>query len=527
MKLRRARQLAALLFFGGMTLLFLAPTREVTQALSWMPRLQLLPAVLALSGLTVLFVAVLTLLFGRLYCSVICPLGVMQDLVSWVRERFSKKARFRYGYTPERKSVRYPVLALFVLALAGGAGSVAMLIAPYGAYGRIAQNLFAPVWIAGNNVLAALCARLDSFAVVHRDLWVRSGAVLAIAAVTFAVLAVLAWRKGRTWCNTVCPVGTVLGLLSRYALFRPVIDAEKCVHCGLCARRCKGGCLNAETGTVDGSRCVTCLNCLEVCNKGAIRYGLRKRAAAPAEAAEAVKEAAEKPAAPAPVAKAAAPAAQPEALSAAGSSRRALLTAFGTFAATAAVARAADKAVDGGLAAIRSRAKPPRTTPVAPAGAQSLRNLAARCVGCQLCVAACPNGVLVPGSGATGFLHPTLDYDRGYCRPTCTRCADVCPAGAILPIRPEVKASTQTGHAVWVRANCLPLTEGVSCGNCARHCPSGAIRMVPSDPSWEDSPLIPAVDPERCIGCGACEHVCPARPLTAIYVEGHEVHRTI
>ena len=205
MKLPRARQLAALLFFGGMTLLFLAPTREVTQALSWMARLQLLPAVLALSGLTVLFVAVLTLLFGRLYCSVICPLGVMQDLVSWVRERFSKKARFRYGYTPERKSVRYPVLVLFVLALAGGAGSVAMLIAPYGAYGRIAQNLFAPVWIAGNNVLAALCARLDSFAVLHRDLWVRSSAVLAIAAVTFAVLAVLAWRKGRSWCNTVCP----------------------------------------------------------------------------------------------------------------------------------------------------------------------------------------------------------------------------------------------------------------------------------------------------------------------------------
>ena len=89
------------------------------------------------------------------------------------------------------------------------------------------------------------------------------------------------------------------------------------------------------------------------------------------------------------------------------------------------------------------------------------------------------------------------------------------------------KSATQIGHAVWVKENCVPLTDGVECGNCARHCPTGAIQMVPSDPSDAESPKIPVVNTERCIGCGACENLCPARPFSAIYVEGHEVHRVV
>lgn len=85
----------------------------------------------------------------------------------------------------------------------------------------------------------------------------------------------------------------------------------------------------------------------------------------------------------------------------------------------------------------------------------------------------------------------------------------------------------QIGHAVWIKKNCVPLTDGVECGNCARHCPTGAITMVPLDPNDEHSLKIPAVNEARCIGCGACENLCPARPFSAIYVEGHEVHREV
>ena len=118
-------------------------------------------------------------------------------------------------------------------------------------------------------------------------------------------------------------------------------------------------------------------------------------------------------------------------------------------------------------------------------------------------------------------MQPELSYERGYCRPECTRCSEVCPAGAIKPITKEEKASMQVGHAVWIRKNCVVITDGVHCGNCERHCPTGAIQMVPSDESNPRSHKIPVINTERCIGCGACENLCPARPYSAIYVEGH------
>jgi ferredoxin len=153
--------------------------------------------------------------------------------------------------------------------------------------------------------------------------------------------------------------------------------------------------------------------------------------------------------------------------------------------------------------------------------------MAQHCTACQLCVSECPNEVLRPSNSLQSFMQPVMSYELGYCRPECTRCADVCPTGAIKPITKEVKASTQIGHAVWIKKNCIPLVDGVECGNCARHCPTGAIEMVPSDPDDEQSLKVPAVNEQACIGCGACEYVCPSRPFSAIVVEGHEVHKMI
>ena len=107
-------------------------------------------------------------------------------------------------------------------------------------------------------------------------------------------------------------------------------------------------------------------------------------------------------------------------------------------------------------------------------------------------------------------------YERGYCRPECAKCAEVCPTDAIHLTSLAEKSAIQIGHAVWIAQNCIVNTDKVSCGNCARHCPTGAIQMIPKDEN-----------DERCIGCGACENLCPARPFSAIYVEGHEMHRVI
>ena len=226
--LRKLRIAAAVVCFALVTLLFLDFTGTLHAWFGWLARIQFLPALLAVNVGVVAALVVATLLFGRIYCSVVCPLGVMQDGVSWAAGRHRKN---RFRYSPAKTALRYTVLALFIAALAAGIGSLVALLAPYSAYGRIAQNLLAPLWGWGNNLLAYFAERIDSYAFYRTDVWVRSAATFAVAAATFALIAVLAWRNGRTWCNTVCPVGTVLGFLARFSLLRPAIDTEKCVGC--------------------------------------------------------------------------------------------------------------------------------------------------------------------------------------------------------------------------------------------------------------------------------------------------------
>jgi ferredoxin len=191
------------------------------------------------------------------------------------------------------------------------------------------------------------------------------------------------------------------------------------------------------------------------------------------------------------------------------------------------MAQKKEKLMDGGLAELEDKVAPSRQTPLTPPGFLSFDHFAQHCTGCQLCVSECPNDVLRPSSDLMHLMLPEMSYERGYCRPECTRCSEVCPAVPFLHVDKPEKSSIQIGHAVWIKKNCVVLTDQVECGNCARHCPSGAIEMVPMDENDEESPMIPAINEAACIGCGACEYVCPSRPFSAIYVEGHEVHKKL
>lgn len=493
--LRKIRITLAAAFFLSITALLIDVSGIVHVWLGWTAKVQFLPALLAMNVGAVAVLAVLTLLFGRVYCSVICPLGVMQDIASHANGQRRKK-KYRFSYSPERRWLRYGTLFAFAIAMLTGIASLVALLEPYSIYGRIATNLFAPLYRWGNNLLAALSAHFGSYAFYETEVWIKGLPTLVVAALSFIIICVLAWRGGRTYCNTICPVGTVLGLLSRYALMRPVIDTKKCNACGLCARGCKASCINPEKHTIDYSRCVACMDCIDTCRHGAIRYKISRK-----------KETTGKPATEGQV----------------DTARRRFLSATALLAATS-VVKAQQKKVDGGLAVIADKEQPHRATPILPPGAASAEHFARHCTACQLCVSACPNDVLRPSADLLTLMQPQMSYERGYCRPECTRCSEVCPAGAIKPISAGEKAATRIGHAVRVKKNCLPLADGVSCGNCARHCPTGAIQMVPSEAGSTDAPLIPVVNAEKCIGCGACEHLCPARPFSAIYVEGHERH---
>ncbi len=498
--LRTIRLISALVFFVLITLLFLDFTGTLHAWFGWMAKIQFLPAVLGLNIGIILLLVALTLVCGRVYCSVICPLGVFQDIVSWLSGK-RKKNRFRYS--PALTWLRYGVLGVFVLALIGGLSSFAALLAPYSAYGRIASGFFAPVYQWANNGLAYLAERAGSYAFYETEIWLKSLPTLVIAGVTAIILMVLAAREGRTYCNTICPVGTVLGFLSKYSLFKPVIDTAKCNGCGLCARNCKASCINSKAHEIDYSRCVSCMDCINKCRQGAITY-TRRKPHPDSTAAKGTSAAAEQ----------------------VNDTRRAFLSTTALLATTAAV-KAQEKKVDGGLAVIEEKKIPERAVQITPPGSFSARNFAQHCTACQLCVSVCPNQVLRPSGDLMKLMQPEMSYERGYCRPECTKCSEVCPAGAIHPITKADKSAIQIGHAVWIKENCICVTDQVNCGNCARHCPVSAIQMVPSDPENEQSIKIPVVNTERCIGCGACENLCPSRPFSAIYVEGHKMHRTV
>lgn len=496
--LKRLREVLAAISIVAVTLLFLDFTGTARHLWGWLAHIQFMPALMALNVAVLTGLLITTLLLGRVYCSVLCPLGILQDLINRIAIRFSprvKRKAGRFHYTKEHRMLRIVFLVLFFAGIIAGMTSIAALIAPYSAYGRMVSQLGIPVYDAANNVLADVAQSHDSYAFYHVDMPAFNWPLFVVALLTLAVVGTMAWLGGRAYCNTVCPVGTILGYVSKFSLLRPEINTDICNNCGRCARNCKASCIDPKAHKIDYTRCVTCFDCMENCSTGALTYRLRKKAES-----------------------------KPKATSTEADASRRNFISMTAILAGAAAASAEDKIVDGGLATIIDKTVPARKTPIAPPGAKSISNLRQHCTACQLCISACPNDVLRPSMELDSFMQPVVGYERGYCRPECTECSSVCPDGAIKPITAAEKSSISVGYAVVDADMCLSTTKGTSCGNCARHCPSGAITMVEIERDSEKR-MMPYVN-DYCIGCGACENLCPVRPVSAIHVEGREIHKT-
>ena len=504
--LRKLRVCLATVSFILITLLFLDFSGVLHAYFGWMAKLQFVPAMLASSIVVLIGIVVITAIFGRLYCSILCPLGVYQDGVARIAEK-RKKNRYKFK---NGKRLRYYIGLIFFLLIVFRFTSIAIFIEPYSIFGRFVSNLFAPIYELINNVLAYFAERWNSYAFYHVDVYIKSLPIFITAIAYFLIITIFAFAKGRWFCNNICPVGAVLGAISKYSLFKPRFDTEKCNSCGLCEKNCRCSAIDSKNHIIDYSKCVTCFNCVSGCKRGAMEYSAKLQNAMRGKNSE-----------------------HSENLEnlensehTGKTSRKTFLATIATIA-TASALHAQEKVVDGGLATIIKKKAPKRETLVKPAGSMSLDNFSSRCTGCQLCVQACPNDVLRASSKLESFMQPEMSFERGYCRPECTKCSEVCPAGAIQKVTREEKTAIQIGHAVWIGQNCIPLRDGVTCGNCAKHCPSGAITMMPYDPEDAASAKIPSINTERCIGCGACEHVCPARPFSAIYVEGNLIHKEV
>ncbi len=508
--LKGLRVVLAILFFVPVLFLF-TDFRSLTPE-SWqhLLHIQLIPALFSGMVAVVVFQLVLALLFGRVYCSVICPAGILQDVINRIYciGKKKKKGSRRFGYRKPLNWLRYVITVVtFILAILG-ITELVVLLDPYSNFGRIAANLFRPAVIWGNNLIAELLSKADNYTLFHVSISTVSiaGLVAGITALVVFIVAVI-WR-GRLFCNTLCPVGGLLSLVSRYSLFRITIDKKTCISCGICEHSCKAEAINSKDFTVDASRCVDCFNCLSDCKKGSIKYtfnpSFRKEKAVAPEATTLsyIKE---------------------EAQPAVANSRRTFLTTSATIAASVPVVSFAQGHC-GKCAGGHGRNR----QPVTPPGAVSLEHFREKCTGCHVCVVKCPSQVLRPAGLEYGWdylLRPYVSYENSYCNYECTICSEVCPAHAIKPLTKDEKATTQVGIAEFFLNRCIVETENTDCGACSEHCPTQAVHM---ELYKEGSTLtVPVVEPDLCIGCGGCESICPVRPHRAIIVKANPVHQKV
>jgi ferredoxin len=429
-------------------------------------------------------VLVLTVLFGRVYCSFLCPLGTTMDLM--IRARAGKK---RFSHSQPFRWMRYVVLVITVVVFLSGSLFFIDLLDPYSIFGRVMANLVRPLIILLNNGLSRLVETAGFYGLSPVAQLRFPFYVVAVVAGYLLMIIWLSIKRGRLYCNTLCPVGAILGIVSRLSVFRLALSKKTCTGCGMCERNCKAECIDVGNGTIDSSRCVGCFNCLAVCPADSIGFSMQRGI----DNSENPKHDAD---------------------------RRnvirmviLLITGFpGTLMAQ----------VKRPLVFVKNKIPVVRKHPVTPPGSISIAHFTGACTACYLCVTRCPGKVIEPGMavyGKVGVLMPHLSNRQGYCNFQCTVCGEVCPTGAILPLTREEKKQAQVGRVHFIRENCIVITQKTECGACSEHCPTKAVNMV-----VENGLRVPVVNPDICVGCGACEYACPSLPHKSIYVEGNPVH---
>ncbi len=425
------------------------------------------------------FILLATLVFGRFYCSFLCPLGILQDLIIAIARRIGLKKK--HDFQKSYPAVRYSILILTLLSACLGTLTLVNLLDPYSLFGRIAASGFKWTVLFANNILTGALEEFDFYILFMKKRPFTPLSVLAVYTISFILVFIYSLLFGRLYCNTICPLGALLGVFSRFSLFRFRIDKEKCKSCGLCEGSCKAGCIDPETLDIDLTRCVACFNCLDACKKSAAKYAFGFRSMAGGEWAP---------------------------------SRRKFLL-------SSAVAGGSVLSIGSTFRLSAIDAPVGRNMPITPPGSLGISHFTKTCTACHLCVSACPTNVITPAFleyGAPGLLQPRMNYEQGHCDFDCNTCGRVCPSGAIAPLPMEEKKLVRIGKAFLDKERCIVHVKKKHCGACGEVCPTHAIV-----PALEGRVLFPMMKIDYCIGCGACERACPTKPK-AIFVTADPVH---
>jgi len=366
------------------------------------------------------FVILITLLFGRIYCSTLCPLGIYQELLTIIFKPFYRKRKIKY--TPHDAWSYILALIAFTMLFAGTA-VVIRLFDPYSVFG----NALSLAWYG----------------------------IIFITALT-----ILVFFKSRFFCTNICPVGAILGFISRFSLLKLHINTDKCKMCGLCARACPCGAIDAKNHTVNNETCVKCFKCLPHCHHGALYYGLRQ------------------------------------------SQKIQFNLKRRQFIKTGLLLTAIGAAYKGGIEFSKIIGAKIKKV-ILPAGAGKLPDFANRCLNCNLCVKNCPMNIIKKATDEVPFVH--IEYEKSYCKYDCHKCSEICPSGAIKRLNLAQKQQTQIAVAHVDENTCI------QCGLCVGECP----REVISKEFGE----FPNISVNKCIGCGKCASVCPVHAISITPVD--------
>jgi len=429
-----------------------------------------------------------TLIIGRVWCGWICPLGSLLEWVSFHKARQRSKS-----IPPRLRLVKYFLLATS-LALALFGGLTLFVFDPLTIFTRTLTTAILPgLFYAVNSIETALyqvdliTPALDGFEGMVRGsvLPVEQPAFaqnLAIAALFFSLIA-LNLLAHRFWCRYLCPLGALLGLLSKVSLFRPIIGSA-CTQCTRCAVVCKPGAVNTnpEDFHIMPSECTTCLDCMASCKPGDIRFRFQLKSA------------------------------QKEQYDL---SRRGALGAL------------AAGAVGALFLGTDLRLRQENPWRIRPPGVTDEDTFQSTCIRCSQCMKICPTTALQPAlteAGLAGLWTPLVVPRVGYCDFGCNACGQVCPSGAIPLLMLEEKRRMVIGKASIDQDRCLPWASGVPCIVCEEMCPTPqkSIRLEEAEVITSNGQTItvkrPSVLRDLCIGCGICEHYCPLEGSAAIRI---------
>ncbi len=443
--LKKIRIAVSFSVFALLVLFFLLPHTDIR--LSYIAKLQLIPLIMSLiSGAGIiyavffLFSIIPALIAGRIYCSSVCPLGFIQDIFTALRRTASNS---RFVYKKKIKWITPLIAAITFVSLVSGAGIFFFLFEPYSIAARI----------------------INAFVSFDTN-------VLYTAVLYLIVIACVSVMKGRLFCNTLCPAGSVLSMAAHFSFYKIDFDKKSCIACGRCEYVCKAECINVVNKEVDFERCIGCMNCIDVCPKNAINWTAKK--------------------------------------SAEKKGRREFLE---------------KSALAFGAAAVLPVLKSENGHPVMPPGALNISRFNRLCTACHTCVKACPQKVITispAGYGILNPLRPMLDYEVSYCLYACNDCTKSCPTGALKFLDVREKKNTSIGKAELNKQICIGYNGGITCNVCVEHCPVKAVYAVKYKKN-----LAPEILKDICTGCGACEKSCPVRPVRAIRVKPLDIHEKI